>query len=101
MLLAYDWPGNVRELENTVEYLLNLAPEEEAVGPDLLPPQMRVAWRDDEFAVCSLRSLERENISRALFVFGHSVEGKRMAASQLGISLSTLYRKMKNYNLLD
>ena len=38
-LSGYDWPGNVRELENVLERALILS-RSDALGPDLLPPQI-------------------------------------------------------------
>ena len=42
---------------------------------------------------------ERDAIENAIQRFGSSVEGKKQAASELGVSIATLYRKIKLYGL--
>jgi len=43
--------------------------------------------------------LERDAIREALEKYGLSVEGKKKAAKYLGLSLSTLYRRLALYDL--
>ena len=43
--------------------------------------------------------MEEKLIKQALMVYGDSVAGKVMAAEALNISMATLYRKIKEYNL--
>ena len=47
----------------------------------------------------ALRLAEKELIRNTLLEYGSSVSGKRRAAEALGISLSTLYRKLKEMGL--
>lgn len=44
-----------------------------------------------------LRVLERKTIEKALQHFGTTVNGKKQAACTLGISLATLYNKIRQY----
>ncbi|BCS89844.1 sigma-54 interaction domain-containing protein [Pseudodesulfovibrio sediminis] len=44
---------------------------------------------------------EQEALGRALARYGVSLEGKRRVAHEMGMSLATLYRKIKRYNLLE
>jgi DNA-binding protein Fis len=53
----------------------------------------------EETEIFPLRVLEQRNIEKALNYFGTSVEGKKRAAISLGISLATLYNKIKQYEL--
>lgn len=93
MLEQYHWPGNVRELENVLERALALAEEGRPVTEaDIFPPKPRQAGQDD---LMPLAELEKVMICKALEKFGTSVQGKRDAARALGISLSTLYEKLK------
>lgn len=97
-LLAYDWPGNVRELENVIERAVALGS-----GPILhiadLPTNLhygtgeRVASLEE---TVQLRELERRAVVRALREAGGD---KTAAARLLGIGKTTLYRKVKEYNL--
>ncbi|MCF8061755.1 MAG: sigma 54-interacting transcriptional regulator [Deltaproteobacteria bacterium] len=100
LLRRYPWPGNVRELKHALEYAfvfvkgpiitLSHLPELDASQiPDRSGPVSKGAaaggWED-----------ERITIQRALEKAG----GRRSAvAHQLGISRSTLWRKMKMYDL--
>jgi DNA-binding NtrC family response regulator len=99
-LLAYDWPGNVRELENCVRRALVLGSGPEIQAKDL-PSSVLYAVGDSpslRTGVVSLRELERRAILRAL----DSARGDRLqAAMLLGISKTTIYRKLKQYEAED
>ncbi|MEW5784976.1 MAG: sigma 54-interacting transcriptional regulator [Bacillota bacterium] len=117
VLLSYDWPGNVRELKNICQYLVvNYAGRPFQVE-DLPPylqevfdrqPGEKKPW-DSSPAVnkCepnskgSLQSVNEVLIRQALGKYGYTTAGKRRTASSLGISLSTLYRKLNQYNIKD
>jgi transcriptional regulator of acetoin/glycerol metabolism len=93
LLARLPWPGNVRELEN----VLRLALQRRHVG-DLrledLPADVRPAAARN--AATALQRLEAEAIVEALA----AAEGnKRRAAQALGISRSTLYRKLRAYGI--
>lgn len=45
------------------------------------------------------KQAEREAIENVIQRFGSSVEGKKQAATELRISIATLYRKIKLYGL--
>ncbi len=90
ILLQYPWPGNVRELENCIAQAALLAPDGQ-ITPAELPA--RVTGMQPSAA---LEHSEQEAIINALA----KAEGnKKLAASQLGISRTTLYSKMKKYNI--
>nr|WP_294507643.1 sigma-54-dependent Fis family transcriptional regulator [uncultured Rhodopila sp.] len=93
-LRAHSWPGNVRELRNLIERLL-LTSSGETVTPDGLPPEFAAA-ETAELSPASLIEAERDAISRALQHEHGNVAG---AARRLGISRSTIYRKMNQYRL--
>jgi DNA-binding NtrC family response regulator len=99
-LRALPWPGNVRELRNVVESLL-LTGTDELVSLDDLPPEL--FGPDDTAATESaapasprLADGERDMILRAM----RSARGNLAEAARLlGISRSTLYRKLARYGL--
>lgn len=94
----YKWPGNVRELENVVEYIMNMVEKNGVVNTNLLPRKLLL--EDDlDTTSLSLESMEKEYIKKALKLYGNTPDGKQEAASQLGIGIATLYRKIKKYNL--
>ncbi len=113
-LQAYGWPGNVRQLKNTIEravilssnglITINELPPEVVrpyAGPALPPQPARPGGPVEPGVVAasspsSLRDVERQQILAALEQTGWH-RGK--TAEILGISPSTLYRRLRDYNL--
>ena len=107
-LMTYDWPGNIRQLRNTIERMLILdtdgtldcddLPEEigsVATGVDD-SPVLEGFFGADALIGRELDDVEKYYIQRALEI----TDGKREdAATMLGISERTLYRKIKDYDL--
>jgi transcriptional regulator of acetoin/glycerol metabolism len=98
---AYSWPGNVREMRNVIENLL-LTSSEEVVSLDELPAELLAETATAGIAVpmlqqsASLEETERLAIARAV----HEAHGNlAQAARSLGVSRSTLYRKLELYQL--
>lgn len=99
-LTQYDYPGNVRELENIIQHGVLLA-DENVIGKTSLPPQVfqRVQLaiggpKSDQ--VVSMEKAEEDLIKNALLKHdGNQTE----AAKSLGISRSTLWRKIKAFGL--
>ncbi len=102
LLRAYAWPGNVRELRNVVESLL-LTSNDSAVACTELPEEVRAGVeRHADIAptagagAASLEETERLAIMRAV----NETHGNlAQAARALGVSRSTLYRKVERYHL--
>jgi transcriptional regulator with PAS, ATPase and Fis domain len=99
-LKNYHWPGNIRELENVIIHMLNMMDDAGNVTMNSLP----IYIRDDSInfqgqAFTTIENLEKQAIIKALDFFGDDTEGKQAASTSLGIGLTTLYRKMKKYNI--
>ena len=100
-LLAYDWPGNVREMKNYVECLSFTVEGNEILEEHLPPEILHGGSRPDECAAISAQSQNFESLERAFLVEtirklgGNAVE----AARTLGVSRSTLYRKLKKHGI--
>jgi DNA-binding NtrC family response regulator len=97
-LMAYDWPGNVRELENTIERAVALGS-----GPYLsvhdLPTTLQYPTAErapEKEELLPLDELERRAILSTLRQTGGD---KQAAARTLGIGKTTLYRKLKQYQI--
>jgi DNA-binding NtrC family response regulator len=98
-LMALPWKGNVRELDNVIEHAMILGESEWVTLRDL--PRSLV---DDGSAIpfsgdClrdALRSYEKMHIETVLKRTEHD---KRRAADLLGISLSSLYRKIEELKI--
>jgi transcriptional regulator with PAS, ATPase and Fis domain len=99
-LSSYDWPGNVRELKNILEraYLLQNGGEfrpADLLGKTRQPPQTTGTESDADAPLLPLEEVEMRHIRHAL---GRLSGNYTQAAKALGISLSTLKRKLKTNN---
>ncbi|MEH7309255.1 sigma-54 interaction domain-containing protein [Neobacillus drentensis] len=95
----YDWPGNIRELRNTIERLVVLeeSPSLRLQGAKFLSDKIRRRKDSEETTKRqSIKNKEKELILITLEKFGNN---KTLAAQSLGIDRSTLWRKIKEYNI--
>ena len=97
MLSRYPWPGNARELRNVIERVVLLAHGPQIRASDLpLQPPGAAASAASSPAI-SLAELERRHIESVL----HDTNWHQgRAASALGISSKTLYRKIREYGFV-
>lgn len=96
--LSYNWPGNIRELKNVIEYIINVVDEKDnVISAKHLPPKFIKSI--DKKEIKTLAQMEKEAIEELLKIFGKTSKGKSKTAETLDISLATLYRKLKQYNL--
>lgn len=99
LMRAYPWPGNVRELETVLEQVAHTI-EHSIVQPDDLPAPIRT-WaagitNSGNQLQRHYNHVEREAILRA----GRAAGGHlTRTAQQLGISRTTLWRKMQEHGL--
>jgi len=96
-LIDYDWPGNVRELENVIERAIVTSHNGTLVEADFAWLNQR-NHPDQNWVVpdIPLAELERKAIIAVLERKGGNV---REAAASLGIDRSTLYDKLKRYDI--
>jgi two-component system, NtrC family, response regulator AtoC len=112
LLERYDYPGNVRQLENAIEHAVTLT-EGQVIRPRDLPEEVRTprmlgahpaspapAGAPAASAVdrdrWSLADVEKEHIQRVLEIHRGNATS---AAKQLGISRTTLWRKLRAYGI--
>lgn len=94
----YSWPGNIRQLKNTIERLVYLS-QGSNMNANLLPSDLLRLYEPSKKGLMSLNQHEGEKyrLKKALYETGYN---HTEAAQHLGISRSTLYRKLKKYNLV-
>src|SRR2546426_537668 len=98
-LQAYDFPGNVRELENLIERAFAMGAREQITLADLpsLAAGHAAPVTVTSGAIPQLADVEKELILRALAFYK---DDKEAAATALGISRRTIYRRLKEYGML-
>lgn len=96
-LLAYSFPGNIRELENLMKRLVTMV-EDEEITVHHLPGHLQQEaglqadyGKNEERGLAEVRNLEQQMIQDAITEHG----SQRKAAAALGISQSTISRKLK------
>ncbi|MFU9077342.1 sigma-54 interaction domain-containing protein [Proteus sp. LHD240705] len=120
-LYSYDWPGNIRELRNVIEYMYVMQGDTVDLNLSHLPPYLLETPHSDplekektsgiytaaktdnknqplnaqEFLKTQNQTSEYQTIMNILEKTGTTLEGKKKAAEILGISIATLYRKIK------
>ncbi|MGQ0440694.1 hypothetical protein ACT4UT_30010, partial [Bacillus sp. B-TM1] len=98
LLLLYKWPGNVRELENAIEYALNFE-SSQIINAASLPKKIQEESLNTSKVAYdyNLRDIEINSIKNLIEIHGDNYEGKVKIAEKLGISMSTLYRRLKTH----
>jgi len=108
VLAAYSYPGNVRELENIIEHAMVMAETGEMTERDLPefmlrnrlllegPGRYGAPVSPALGAILSLKELERGHIERTLDLLDNNYSE---AAKKLGVSRSTLWRKIKEFKI--
>lgn len=105
----YPWPGNVRQLKNAIIHAITVA-QEDTIEPEHLPGylledpvpagetagQLQQQTRQVNQTLPSFDCLEKEIIEKVLFMTKYNVA---KAANLLGVSKSTMYRKLKKHNI--
>ncbi|NLW31684.1 MAG: sigma-54-dependent Fis family transcriptional regulator [Fibrobacter sp.] len=105
ILANYDYPGNIRELENIMEHAIVLADGTEITEKDLpefmfknrlllSAPEIKADKPYED--VMTLSELEKHHIKNVLSITNFNYTE---ASRKLGISRSTLWRKIKEFNI--
>ena len=94
IFLAHSWPGNVRELENVIEHAAIITKKDRISPKDL--PQYLLEKPVSNQDLVSLKDHERDLILKTL---EETNWNKHQASKKLKITRSTLYGKMKKYEI--
>ncbi len=109
-IMKYDWPGNVRELENYVENIVNFngTSSFDIINPAGSKPNdaktlqlyyeqsQNTSQRPDHEIEMTLEEMEKQTIKECFQRLDGNVS---QVSRRLGISRTTLYSKMRKYNL--
>lgn len=100
-LERYSWPGNVRELENVIERATLLS-KNKFIGPEDLPNSIKQEQNQQQetYKLMSLKGAlagPEKNIIRQALEDNHW--NRQATARALGINRTTLFKKMKHYDL--
>lgn len=116
ILLDYPWPGNIRELENVIERaIINMKLNEYILEPYHIPEFISLLKREvqhedrnyskniqeiNEKEKIELKDLKQETEKKAIIMILNKFNGDcKKTAKHLGISIRTLYYKMKKYKI--
>ncbi len=98
--VRYHWPGNIREMQNVIEGAIQLS-SDQVISYDLVSsylafkkPQPAVLNRESE---STIHDLEKQMILEYMEKYKYN---KTRVASALGISRRTLYRRMKEFEIV-
>jgi DNA-binding NtrC family response regulator len=102
VLIRHDWPGNVRELENTIKRAIALSHDGRIKGSDIIfigsgsrPSSGETIDYDDQESGTLEESL-KQRIESTLYANNWNFS---KTALKLGIGRTTLWRKIKKYNI--
>jgi len=97
-LLAYDYPGNVRELENIIEHCFVLC-DGEIIEARHLPMSVRPDLKASDSASSQVATIKQMEIVMITQALRRNEGNKTVAAKELGIDKSTLFRKINTFDI--
>jgi DNA-binding NtrC family response regulator len=99
LLMSYNWPGNIRELRNVIERAIILCAGDRIHASDLPLGGQEIAdggTAENGEQFLSLEELERLHIEQVFAATGRNLS---RTAEILGVTRTTLYNKLRKYNL--
>ena len=100
LLMAHPWPGNVRELENVLERAIILSREELIEKNMIFDSALTVAKENLESLYSDRPTLEKLEERYIKLIMSEVNSKKDEAATILGVSRRTLYRKERTYGMI-
>ena len=94
VLMGYSYPGNIRELENIIEHAFVLS-RSDYIDVNHLPSEI-IETDEKDRRILPLDEIEKNAIIKAITQFNGN---KQKASEALGIDRTTLWRKLKKYNI--
>ncbi|NOR12348.1 MAG: response regulator [Candidatus Aminicenantes bacterium] len=95
-LEKYHWPGNVRELQHAIERAVIMSETTVLQPTDFLFPSQESKDEGLVFDTYNLEEVEKATIRRVLSRHGGNIS---QASKELGLSRTSLYRRLEKYGL--
>ncbi|MCG0276331.1 MAG: sigma 54-interacting transcriptional regulator [Thermosediminibacteraceae bacterium] len=101
LMLNYSWPGNIRELENVMERAMNLCKDHIIKAKDIIinTPPILFSQTGKNLHLKDIKDMVREAEKEALLIALNQGGSARKAAKILGVSHTTVIKKMKKYGI--
>lgn len=98
LLMKYSWPGNVRELENVIEYAVVRTKNDNMIEISNLPSSIKDLSNGP---LLSKKIFRNENAATVLSLLEKYKWNKTRVAKELGIGRTTLWRMLKQFDLVE
>ncbi len=98
-LLSYHWPGNIRELENTIERLV-VTSRDECISQENLAGIPAAKLDSSNQTITTLKGVLEGEEKRVIAEAYRTLNSTRKAALQLGISQSSLVKKLHKHGIV-
>jgi DNA-binding NtrC family response regulator len=95
-LISYSWPGNVRELQHAIERAVIMAEGETLAPDDFILSSPGKKSGELEFDTYNLDEIEKIIIQKVLKQYNGNIT---QAANDLGLTRTSLYRRMEKHGL--
>jgi DNA-binding NtrC family response regulator len=95
-LEKYNWPGNVRELQHAIERAVIMSDDRVLQPADFFFPQSETKEDGMVFDDLNLEDIEKTIIRKVISKHGGNISH---AAKELGLSRTSLYRRLEKYGL--
>jgi len=95
-LERYSWPGNIRELQHTIERSIILCEGSTLKPTDLFLNAPQARFSEETFDTYNLEEIEKNIIQKALVKYEGNIS---QAAKELGLTRTSLYRRMEKFGL--
>ncbi|MER2111051.1 MAG: sigma 54-interacting transcriptional regulator [Solibacillus isronensis] len=107
ILESHNWEGNVREFENTIERLFAYIGPDDEIEENLIIEYLEESIKENEYLLYETQSINETfqqtmkeiEVLKIKEILEQTNGNKKEAADILGISRSTLWRKMNEFNL--
>ena len=103
ILMDYAWPGNIRQLENAIEHAF-IKCRRDILSPACLPPYLTTQTRSPATTHAPIEpppAMPTHEKDHVLQVLGACHWNRSEAAERLGMHRTTLWRKLKEWNVVE